>query len=219
MFLQRVPHGPGHENERAVGEGEPRPQDEQGCVLDVLERLVEHGAPGGRRSAADAKEFETGLECNGDGGDERHLDDDGAAHDGQYVPGDDSGVGQPRDLRGVHVQLAPHVGDDAAHQAEEVGCHQDAEHGHQDPDVGAEDDAGGQQDDHGGQRHDEIDGTVGDGVEPAAAPGGPPSVTCSGGRGCTAPVPFDSTARARVWDWDDLPELIAALGVDITAAA
>ncbi|WP_425578430.1 hypothetical protein [Streptomyces flavovirens] len=44
-------------------------------------------------------------------------------------------------------------------------------------------------------------------------------MTCSGGRGCTAPVPFDSTARARVWDWDDLPELIAALGVDITAAA
>ncbi|MFH8885705.1 hypothetical protein [Streptomyces californicus] len=52
-----------------------------------------------------------------------------------------------------------------------------------------------------------------------SAPDGPPSVTCSGGRTCAAPVPLDSGERARVWEWDDLPELIAALGVDIPAAA
>lgn len=52
-----------------------------------------------------------------------------------------------------------------------------------------------------------------------SAPDGPPSVTCAGGRGCSAPVPLDGRERARVWEWDDLPELIAALGVDIAAAA
>ncbi len=52
-----------------------------------------------------------------------------------------------------------------------------------------------------------------------SAPDGPPAVTCSGGRDCSAPVPLDRTERARVWEWDDLPELIAALGVDIGAAA
>ncbi|MER7464065.1 hypothetical protein [Streptomyces sp. NPDC097981] len=52
-----------------------------------------------------------------------------------------------------------------------------------------------------------------------SAPDGPPAVTCSGGRACSAPVPLDRMERARVWEWDDLPELIAALGVDIAAAA
>ncbi|MFF3653367.1 hypothetical protein ACFYXV_32625 [Streptomyces sp. NPDC002181] len=52
-----------------------------------------------------------------------------------------------------------------------------------------------------------------------SAPDGPPSVTCSGARDCSAPVPLDGAERARVWEWDDLPELIAALGVDIAAAA
>ncbi|MEU8776313.1 hypothetical protein [Streptomyces sp. NPDC048606] len=52
-----------------------------------------------------------------------------------------------------------------------------------------------------------------------SAPDGPPAVTCSGGRACSAPVPLDSRERARVWEWDDLPELIAALGVDLAAAA
>ncbi|MEV8456851.1 hypothetical protein AB0467_22550 [Streptomyces sp. NPDC052095] len=48
-----------------------------------------------------------------------------------------------------------------------------------------------------------------------SAPDGPPSVTCLGERTCTAPVPLGSEERARVWEWDDLPELIAALGIGI----
>ncbi|MFD9879976.1 hypothetical protein ACFWZT_00740 [Streptomyces alboflavus] len=51
------------------------------------------------------------------------------------------------------------------------------------------------------------------------APDEPPRVTCAGGRTCAAPVPLDSGERARVWEWGDLPELIAALGVDVAAAA
>ncbi|KOX16566.1 MULTISPECIES: hypothetical protein [unclassified Streptomyces] len=41
-------------------------------------------------------------------------------------------------------------------------------------------------------------------------PDGPPSVTCSTGQGCTAPVPLDERAR-RVWGWGDLVALVGAL--------
>ncbi|MER5413899.1 hypothetical protein [Streptomyces virginiae] len=44
-----------------------------------------------------------------------------------------------------------------------------------------------------------------------SAPDGPPSVTCSGGRDCSAPVPLDGAGRARVWEWDDLLALVASL--------
>ncbi|MFJ9816176.1 hypothetical protein ACIRU3_13085 [Streptomyces sp. NPDC101151] len=46
-----------------------------------------------------------------------------------------------------------------------------------------------------------------------------PRVLCGGGMNCPAPVGMDDQEAARVWGWEDLPELIAALGVDITAAA
>ncbi|MGW1762771.1 hypothetical protein ACWCQL_01540 [Streptomyces sp. NPDC002073] len=52
-----------------------------------------------------------------------------------------------------------------------------------------------------------------------SAPDAPPRVTCSGGRTCAAPVPLKGRERARVWEWDDLPELMAALGVDIGGVA
>ncbi|KAB7834052.1 hypothetical protein [Streptomyces mobaraensis] len=42
-----------------------------------------------------------------------------------------------------------------------------------------------------------------------------PSVTCSGGWACPAPVPVGDGGRVRVWEWRDLPELIAALGVGV----
>ncbi|MEV0438980.1 hypothetical protein AB0I84_47215 [Streptomyces spectabilis] len=45
-----------------------------------------------------------------------------------------------------------------------------------------------------------------------------PSVTCSTGEECTAPVPVDERGR-RVWGWGALPSLVVALGVDITTAA
>ncbi|GGY65528.1 hypothetical protein [Streptomyces xanthochromogenes] len=40
-----------------------------------------------------------------------------------------------------------------------------------------------------------------------------PSVTCSGGSECGAPVPLDGRGR-RVWEWCDLAELVAALAAE-----
>ncbi|MET7616977.1 hypothetical protein [Streptomyces sp. NPDC005408] len=41
-------------------------------------------------------------------------------------------------------------------------------------------------------------------------PDGPPTVTCSTGEDCTAPVPLDNRGR-RVWGWADLVALVGAL--------
>ncbi|RLU85873.1 hypothetical protein CTZ27_26255 [Streptomyces griseocarneus] len=40
-------------------------------------------------------------------------------------------------------------------------------------------------------------------------PNGPPSITCSAGSGCTAPVALDEQGR-RTWEWANLPALLAA---------
>lgn len=47
-------------------------------------------------------------------------------------------------------------------------------------------------------------------LELHTAPEGPPSVTCSTGEQCTAPVPLDEQGR-RGWEWSRLAELVAAL--------
>ncbi|MEV6395572.1 hypothetical protein AB0M39_12470 [Streptomyces sp. NPDC051907] len=49
-------------------------------------------------------------------------------------------------------------------------------------------------------------------------PDGPPSVTCSTGNDCTAPVPLDSRGR-RVWGWADLVALVGALAAAESIAA
>lgn len=122
-LLQHIAQRARQQDEGPVGEaeGQSGPEHEQRGPLDVLERLVQHRAPGGRPTAAHAQELQTGLETDGDPGDQLHLDDDGTAHHDEDVPHHDPGVGEAGHPGGVHVQLLADSGDDAPHQAEEAG--------------------------------------------------------------------------------------------------
>ncbi len=131
--------------------------------------LVDHAAPGGAgRRRAEAQEGQSGLDAQGDGGEQRGLDDDDAAAAGQDVPEDHPDAADSEQLGGGHVEFLTDRHGGAAHDAERARGAQHAEGDHRGGDGAVEDGEDGQQDHDRRHGHHEVADTHHDPVEAAA---------------------------------------------------